>query len=168
MVGRERDWASPDGHGTARRRRGAARRPLPELLEELADRVLAKPEVPRHLDDEMRWRARPSRTTPTPRSCRSPSTSTATTRTSPTTSSPSSPRWACFGLSIPEEHGGFAQGESEDDFMSMVVVTEELSRGSLGVAGSLITRPEILSKALVKGGTDEQKERWLPPSPPAS
>ncbi len=68
----------------------------------------------------------------------------------------------CFGLSIPEEHGGFAQGESEDDFMSMVVVTEELSRGSLGVAGSLITRPEILSKALVGGGTQEQKEKWLP------
>ncbi len=68
----------------------------------------------------------------------------------------------CFGLSIPEEHGGFAQGESEDDFMSMVVVTEELSRGSLGVAGSLITRPEILSKALVGGGTAEQKEKWLP------
>ncbi|MEO2104768.1 MAG: acyl-CoA dehydrogenase family protein [Actinomycetota bacterium] len=68
----------------------------------------------------------------------------------------------CFGLSIPEEHGGFAEGHSENDFMSMVVVTEELSRGSLGVAGSLITRPEILSKALVGGGTEEQKERWLP------
>src|SRR3712207_1717396 len=67
-----------------------------------------------------------------------------------------------FGLSIPEKFGGFAAGESEDDFMSMVVVTEELSRGSLGVAGSLITRPEILSKALVKGGTPEQQERWLP------
>ena len=67
----------------------------------------------------------------------------------------------CFGLSIPEEHGGFADG-SGNDFMSMVAVTEELSRGSLGVAGSLITRPEILSKALVGGGTDEQKARWLP------
>jgi (2S)-methylsuccinyl-CoA dehydrogenase len=43
----------------------------------------------------------------------------------------------------------------------MCVVTEELSRGSLGVAGSLITRPEILSKALLKGGTDAQKELWL-------
>ena len=51
---------------------------------------------------------------------------------------------------------------SGNDFMSMVAVTEELSRGSLGVAGSLITRPEILSKALVGGGTDEQKARWLP------
>jgi (2S)-methylsuccinyl-CoA dehydrogenase len=68
----------------------------------------------------------------------------------------------CFGLSIPEAHGGFAEGSSQNDFLSMVVVTEELSRGSLGVAGSLITRPEILSKALVRGGTTEQQERWLP------
>jgi (2S)-methylsuccinyl-CoA dehydrogenase len=44
----------------------------------------------------------------------------------------------------------------------MVVATEELSRGSLGVAGSLITRPEILTRALVKGGTEEQKHEWLP------
>ena len=44
----------------------------------------------------------------------------------------------------------------------MVVATEELSRGSLGVGGSLITRPEILTRALVKGGTEEQKQEWLP------
>ena len=44
----------------------------------------------------------------------------------------------------------------------MVVVTEELSRGSLGIAGSLITRPEILSKAILKGGTEAQKAKWLP------
>ena len=44
----------------------------------------------------------------------------------------------------------------------MVVATEELSRGSLGIGGSLITRPEILTRALVKGGTEEQKHEWLP------
>jgi (2S)-methylsuccinyl-CoA dehydrogenase len=44
----------------------------------------------------------------------------------------------------------------------MVVATEELSWGSLGVGGSLITRPEILTRAIVRGGTEEQKERWLP------
>jgi (2S)-methylsuccinyl-CoA dehydrogenase len=44
----------------------------------------------------------------------------------------------------------------------MIVATEELSRGSLGIGGSLITRPEILTRALVKGGTDEQKRQWLP------
>jgi (2S)-methylsuccinyl-CoA dehydrogenase len=46
--------------------------------------------------------------------------------------------------------------------MAMVVATEELSRGSLGAGGSLITRPEILTRALVKGGTEEQKKHWLP------
>jgi len=44
----------------------------------------------------------------------------------------------------------------------MVLVTEELSRGSLGVAGSLITRPEIIGTAIERGGTEEQKQRWLP------
>ena len=66
-----------------------------------------------------------------------------------------------FGLSVPEEYGGFAAG-GESDYMGMVVATEELSRGSLGVGGSLITRPEILTRALVKGGTEEQKQQWLP------
>jgi (2S)-methylsuccinyl-CoA dehydrogenase len=68
----------------------------------------------------------------------------------------------CFALSIPEEHGGFASGD-EDELLNMVLVTEELSRGSLGVAGSLITRPEIIGTAILKGGTEEQKGRWLPP-----
>ena len=44
----------------------------------------------------------------------------------------------------------------------MVVVTEELSRGSLGAAGSLITRPEIMARAVMEGGTEEQRARWLP------
>src|SRR2546421_477974 len=44
----------------------------------------------------------------------------------------------------------------------MVVAPEELSWGSLGVGGSLITRPEILTRAIVQGGTEEQKRRWLP------
>ncbi len=67
----------------------------------------------------------------------------------------------CFGLCIPEQYGGF-QADDNPDNTAMVVVTEELSRASLGIAGSLITRPEILSKALLKGGTEEQKQKWLP------
>ncbi|PJZ77651.1 acyl-CoA dehydrogenase family protein [Leptospira neocaledonica] len=67
----------------------------------------------------------------------------------------------CFGLCIPETYGGLQPNDKADN-ISMLVVTEELSRGSLGIAGSLITRPEILSKALLKGGTDAQKEKWLP------
>ena len=66
-----------------------------------------------------------------------------------------------FGLSVPEEYGGFATG-GESDYMGMVVATEELSRGSLGIGGSLVTRPEILTRALVAGGTEEQKQTWLP------
>jgi (2S)-methylsuccinyl-CoA dehydrogenase len=66
-----------------------------------------------------------------------------------------------FGLSVPEEYDGFATG-GESDYMGMVVATEELSWGSLGIGGSLITRPEILTRALVYGGTEAQKKQWLP------
>ena len=65
-----------------------------------------------------------------------------------------------FGLSIPERYGGFQDNETPDN-LSMLVATEELSRGSLAIAGSLVTRPEILSKALLKGGTEPQKRKWL-------
>jgi (2S)-methylsuccinyl-CoA dehydrogenase len=66
-----------------------------------------------------------------------------------------------FGLSVPEEYGGFAAG-GPDDYLAMVVATEELSAGSLGIGGSLITRPEILTRALLRGGTEDQKRHWLP------
>ena len=64
-------------------------------------------------------------------------------------------------MSVPEEFGGFASG-GENDYLGMVVATEELSRASLGAGGSLVTRPEILARALVNGGTEEQKRRLLP------
>jgi (2S)-methylsuccinyl-CoA dehydrogenase len=66
-----------------------------------------------------------------------------------------------FGLSVPEDYDGFATG-GESDYIGMVVATEELSRGSLGIGGSLVTRPEILTRALVAGGTEAQKQAWLP------
>jgi (2S)-methylsuccinyl-CoA dehydrogenase len=66
-----------------------------------------------------------------------------------------------FGLSVPEEYDGFSMG-GESEYIGMVVATEELSRGSLGAGGSLITRPEILTRALLAGGTEEQKQAWLP------
>jgi (2S)-methylsuccinyl-CoA dehydrogenase len=62
-----------------------------------------------------------------------------------------------FGLSVPEEYGGVEMGN-----LAMILTTEELSRASLAAAGSLITRPEILTKALMGGGTEEQKKTWLP------
>ncbi len=66
-----------------------------------------------------------------------------------------------FGLSVPEAFGGAASG-TERDYLGMVVATEELSRASLGAGGSLVTRPEILTRALVKGGTEDQKRELLP------
>jgi len=66
-----------------------------------------------------------------------------------------------FGLSVPERFGGIAP-DDRDDTLMMVAVTEALSEASLGAAGSLITRPEILSRALLAGGSDAQKRHWLP------
>ena len=61
-----------------------------------------------------------------------------------------------FGLTIPEEYGGTGL-----DKISMCVVSEELSRGYIGV-GSLATRTDIASELILCGGTNEQKEYWLP------
>jgi (2S)-methylsuccinyl-CoA dehydrogenase len=66
-------------------------------------------------------------------------------------------RLGYFALSIPERYGGHELGN-----LAMVLTTEELSRASLAAAGSLITRPEILGKALLAGGTEAQKQTWLP------
>ena len=66
-----------------------------------------------------------------------------------------------FGLSVPAEYGGFNEG-GDSEYLGMVIATEELSRASLGIGGSLITRPEILTRALVKGGTEAQKLRLAP------
>ncbi len=162
-AGREAAWAlgddSPWHAETTRAALAAARSTT--MLEELGQTVMANPDLPRHLGEDLEL-------------VRGTFADFAEQRVRPIAEEihradadiPDDiigelAEMGCFGLSIPEEHGGFAQGGA-DDFMSMVVVTEELSRGSLGVAGSLITRPEILSKAIVVGGTDEQKADWLP------
>ncbi|MCY4180544.1 MAG: acyl-CoA dehydrogenase family protein, partial [Litoreibacter sp.] len=61
-----------------------------------------------------------------------------------------------FGLTIPEEYGGFGMSKT-----AMCVVSEELSRGYIGV-GSLGTRSEIAAELIICGGTEEQKQKWLP------
>ncbi len=61
-----------------------------------------------------------------------------------------------FGLTVPEEFGGHGMGK-----VAMCIVTEELSRGYIGV-GSLGTRPEIACELIRLGGTEEQKIHWLP------
>ncbi|MCH8263878.1 MAG: acyl-CoA dehydrogenase [Proteobacteria bacterium] len=67
----------------------------------------------------------------------------------------------CFGTCIPERFGGL-QPDDRPDSLGMIVVTEELSRASLGAAGSLITRPEIAARSLLSGGTEAQQQKWLP------
>jgi (2S)-methylsuccinyl-CoA dehydrogenase len=61
-----------------------------------------------------------------------------------------------FSLTIPEEYGGMGLGKE-----SMCVVSEELSRGYIGV-GSLGTRSEIAAELILGSGTEEQKRKWLP------
>jgi (2S)-methylsuccinyl-CoA dehydrogenase len=61
-----------------------------------------------------------------------------------------------FSLTLPEEYGGLGLGKE-----AMCVVSEELSRGYIGV-GSLGTRSEIAEELILNGGTDEQKREWLP------
>jgi (2S)-methylsuccinyl-CoA dehydrogenase len=61
-----------------------------------------------------------------------------------------------FALTLPEEFGGMGLGKE-----SMCLVSEELSRGWIAI-GSLGTRPEIAAELILAGGTDEQKEKWLP------
>jgi (2S)-methylsuccinyl-CoA dehydrogenase len=61
-----------------------------------------------------------------------------------------------FGLTIPEDYGGMGLGKE-----SMCVVSEELSRGYIGV-GSLGTRSEIAAELILGSGTEEQKRKWLP------
>ena len=61
-----------------------------------------------------------------------------------------------FAVCIPEEYAGHATGK-----LSMCIITEELSRGYLGV-GSLATRSEIVAELILKAGTEEQKKRYLP------
>jgi (2S)-methylsuccinyl-CoA dehydrogenase len=65
-----------------------------------------------------------------------------------------------FGLSIPEAYGGSLA--ERPDHLAMLIGTEEMSAGSLAAGGSLMTRPEILVRALLTAGSGEQKRRWLP------
>lgn len=66
-----------------------------------------------------------------------------------------------FGVSIPQRFGGL-QPDDHPDTLAMLVVTEALSAASLGAAGSLITRPEIMARSLLAGGTEAQRAHWLP------
>jgi (2S)-methylsuccinyl-CoA dehydrogenase len=65
-------------------------------------------------------------------------------------------RLGVFGLTVPEAWGGAGLGK-----VAMCVVTEELSRGWIGL-GSLGTRTEIACELILEAGTDAQKAALLP------
>jgi (2S)-methylsuccinyl-CoA dehydrogenase len=168
MRGREPAWAldADSGWGSDDVAEALRVARAPELLEAIAERVLTSPDLPRHLGDEQEMVRQTFRDFAEAKVKPVAEHVHRADEDIPDDIIAELGGMGAFGLSIPEQFGGYAaggpDGHSEDDFMAMVLVTEELSRGSLGVAGSLITRPEILSKALVNGGTDEQKQRWLP------
>ena len=177
IAGREHDWGAdparhvhdghdvhdaPDGQigGWRTEAFDAALRVArsPALLEAVADQVLRDPELPSRLDEQMQLVRGTFRDFTEARVVPIAEHVHRADADIPEDLIVELAAMGCFGLSIPERHGGFAAG----DLLSMVVVTEELSRGSLGAAGSLITRPEIVARALLAGGTDEQRARWLP------
>ena len=161
IVGREGAWGVDGDWLSAGDKAFRAARST-ALLDAIADKVFANPSLPRHLTDDLNMARETFRDYAEARVKPVAEHIHRNDEDIPDDIIRELAEMGVFGLSIPEQFGGFAQGESEDDFMSMVVVTEELSRGSLGVAGSLITRPEIVGKALVKGGTTQQQQRWLP------
>ncbi|MBS3939972.1 MAG: acyl-CoA dehydrogenase family protein [Actinobacteria bacterium] len=134
----------------------------PQFLADLADKVLANGEAgPRHLSEELEMVRQTFRRFAEDKVMPVAEEVHRHDRDIPENVISGLAELGCFALSIPEEYGGFSAG-GEDELLNMVLVTEELSRGSLGVAGSLITRPEIIGTAILKGGTDEQKQTWLP------
>ncbi|MFE5085742.1 acyl-CoA dehydrogenase family protein [Streptomyces mirabilis] len=61
-----------------------------------------------------------------------------------------------FGLAVPEEYGGTPVSTS-----CYVLVTEELARGWMSLAGAMGGHT-VVAKLLLRFGTPEQKRRWLP------
>ena len=160
LIGREAEWGVEPGD-LAERADFVAEYRAPASSSPSPTRSRSTAPAPRTSPTSSTSSATGSTGSPRTRSARSPSTSTARTTTSPRTSSTGMAEIGGFGLSVPEEYGGFAAG-GESDYLAMCVATEELSWGSLGAGGALITRPEILTRAIVKGGTEEQKHAWLP------
>ncbi|MEV0149907.1 MULTISPECIES: acyl-CoA dehydrogenase family protein [unclassified Nonomuraea] len=135
----------------------------PAFLERVAGRVLDSREAgPRHLSDELQLVRSAFREFATDRVLAAAGRIHRDDEDVPADIIEGLAGMGCFGLSIPAAYGGYAEGGA-DELLGMVVVTEELSRASLGAAGSLITRPEIIGAAIARGGTEEQKRRWLPP-----
>jgi (2S)-methylsuccinyl-CoA dehydrogenase len=161
VAGREESWGLEVGVLDDQAKAIAAGR-APEFLSDLAEQVLATGEAgPRHLGEELEMVRQTFRRFAEDKVMPVAEEIHRHDQDIPEDIIAGLAELGCFALSIPEEYGGFASG-GEEELLNMVLVTEELSRGSLGVAGSLITRPEIIGTAILKGGTEEQKQRWLP------
>ncbi len=164
MIGRWQDWGIPaDGAGLFAQEVGEAVGAGRDtaFLKGLGDDVIANPSLPMHLGEELEMVRGAFRQFAEEKVMPVAEHVHREDADIPDDIITGLAEMGCFALSITEEHGGYASG-GPDDLLNMVLVTEELSRGSLGVAGSLITRPEIIGTAIEKGGTDEQKGRWLP------
>lgn len=160
VLGREAEWGiTPKALDPARSYAASAR--SPEWLAQLGDRVASNGTGPAHLDEEFDMvrdtfrRFARDKVRPVAESVHRED------RDIPEDIIRGLAELGGFGLSVPEEFGGVATGGAAD-YLGMVVATEELAWGSLGVGGSLITRPEIVTRALVAGGTDAQKREYLP------
>ena len=164
IIGRYEEWGLPaDAHGLFAEDVGAAVTAGRDtaFLSSLGDRVLDNPSLPMHLGEELEMVRQAFRSFAEDKVMPVAEHVHRNDEDIPDDIISGLAEMGCFALSIGEEHGGYASG-GRDDLLNMVLVTEELSRGSLGVAGSLITRPEIIGTAIEKGGTDEQKAEWLP------
>ncbi|TMR99862.1 acyl-CoA dehydrogenase family protein [Nonomuraea basaltis] len=161
MTGRESQWGV-DGSALDGVAAHVAAGRDPVFQERVAERVMATREAgPRHLPDELRMVRTAFREFAADRVAPVADRIHRDNEDIPADIIDGLADMGCFGLSIPAAYGGFAEGGA-DELLGMVVVTEELSRASLGAAGSLITRPEIIGTAIARGGTEEQKRRWLP------
>ncbi|TQM13293.1 acyl-CoA dehydrogenase family protein [Pseudonocardia kunmingensis] len=167
VQGRERAWgveALPWHHGDVAQAFAAAR--SVELLERITEQVIAGPLPSPPLTDELDMARRVFRDFAREKVAPLAEAVHRNDHDVPESLISDFARMGLFGMGITEEYGGSASGgpagHSENDLLAMVVATEEITRGSMGLAGPFITRPEILATALLKGGEEEQAKRWLP------
>ena len=157
VAGREAAWGVEAGLDALRPRRSWPTTAIPAFLAALGHGARATGTW----TTTSSWCARPSTASPRSRSGPTPSTSTGPTATSPRRSSRGWPSWGASGCRSPRSTAASPPAARATTW-AWWWPPRSCRWGSLGVGGSLITRPEILTRALVYGGTEEQKKQWLP------
>lgn len=167
LQGREAAWGVKDvpwQHGEVAEAFAASR--SPELLDRIADQVTTVPLSPYPLTDELEMARRIFRDFGTNKVAPLAEAVHRNDSDIPESTITDFAQMGFFGMGVPQKYGGSASGgpsgHSENDLLAMVVATEEITRCSMGLAGPFVTRPEILATALIKGGMEEQAQRWLP------